>query len=229
MNNNDWIIWNELVKTDYSIKYIEIFINYDPSKFYHNILEVKIEFSHHDSIEEFSNIIFKKYGIDIHVEIYNNSFEIELKNLTSTYQKSILDTLIFQPNVECVNIINHLSTYSHKIIELCNLPEKLSQLKILTSNTPFNLSNLPTGLLSLDLSESKPKLNLDYLPQGLKVLYLPYLQPIEKYNCDYPYDLKSLSNLPSSLIEIYIDNTVFKSINDLMKTFDEKIEKNKKM
>ena len=249
MNNNAWIIWNELVKTDCKITHMTIFVYYIPTDIYRNSLEINIKFENHNVIEKFSNFVFKKYGIDIRVDTLYNSFEIELKNSNPTHNinNCILENLKFPSNVESINIRNHLdinSLSNISNIKLFNLPENLHQLSISSSDVLFDLSNLPTSLYSLDISECEHKINLDYLPCGLKVLYLPQLPVILKDNFNYSYDLSDLStlpyvlkdnnfiyyynlsdlsNLPSSLIEINLGHVIFKSTDDLIKRFHEKI------
>lgn len=224
MNNNAWIIWNELVKINCEISHLTVYVNYFPFNIYYNSLEIKIKFENYDMIEKISNQIFKQYGIDIHVDTYDNSFEIELKNSNPTHQtnKSILENLSFPQDIDNIEIKNSfvVADLLYNIcIPLFNLPENLSQLKIFTLAMSFDLSNLPISLFLLDVSECRPKLNLDYLSNGLKVLYLP-----EPSNSNYVYNLTNLSNLPSSLVEIYVGSVKFNSVGNLIETFDEKIK-----
>jgi len=227
MNNNSWIIWNTLVKTDYKITYITINVNYIPNVIYRNSLEIKIKFENHDMIEKFSNLVFKQYGIDIRFNIYDNSFDIELKNSNPTHMldnKNILECLLFPPDVDCIEIVvlsnqSFFSDTPH--IKLLNLSENLHQLKIYSQFISFDLSNLPTDIILLDVSECESKLNLDYLPWGLKILNLPN---IKQRNFNNSYNLSDLSNLPLSLIQINVGHIVFKSIKDLIETFDKKIK-----
>lgn len=196
-----------------------IYINYVSNIVYRNILEIKIEFENYNIVDKFSNFIFKKYGFDIHVYAYDNSFQIELKNTNITHvENSIIENLTFPPNTENIEIIEdcffdpNIST-----IKLFNLSENICQLKISSSNILFDLSNLPSSLFLLDISECVNKLNLDYLTEGLKILYLPNFAYIKKNNFDYIYNLSDFLNLPNSLIEINIGNLKFKSTNDLIK------------
>jgi hypothetical protein len=228
MNNNSWIIWNELVKTDFKINFMTIILNYVCANVNRNSLEIKITFENHDTIEKFSNQIFKQYGIDTSFNKNGNSIEIELKNSNHTHDTNncILENLKFPSNVESIEIINGFNIYtfiSISNIKLFNLPDNLSQLKISSSGILFDLSNLPTSLFLLNISECIPKLNLDYLPNGLKILYLPGLYITIKSYFNYSYNLSELSNLPSSLIQINLGHVDFKSINDLMKTLNQKV------
>jgi len=196
------------------------------NKIFAEKFEVKGDFSG----QEVNSLEFvKQYGIDIHIDIYDNSFQIELKNLNHTHHTNncILENLIFPSNVENIEIINNINYYNLlnisniSNIKLYNLSENLLQLKISSSGILFDLSNIPTSLFLLDVSECKLKLNFDYLPIGLKILYLPEFPILVKDNYNYPYNLSDLSNLPSSLIQINIGYSInFKSIDDLMKTFD---------
>lgn len=224
MNNNTWIIWNELVKTNYKINDMTICINNNPINFHQNSLEIKIKFDNSKELEKFSNFVFIQYGIDIRIDTFDNSFEIELKNLNPNYKinKNLLENISFPINVDSIKIINYLNNTKDKkisLVKLFNLPENLHQLKIFSLSTSFDLSNLPTSLILLDISECEPKLNLDYLPCGLKILYLPESPVILKNNFNYSYNLSDLSNLPSSLIEINLGHVIFKSIDDLIKTW----------
>lgn len=229
MNNNAWIIWNELVKTDYKILYITIYMNYVPNYNLSNSLEIEIEFFNYDMIEKFKKEIFKQYGIDINDNY--SKFKLELKNLNTTHHatNNILSHLAFPPNVENIEIIEittkniKIHLLKNKTIELHNLPKNLSQLKLSSLNFSFDLSNLPLGLFLLEISECEQKINLDYLPGGLKILYLPPAPLFKNVTYDY-YDLIDLSNLPLSLIEIHFGYIVFSSIGSLMKSFDEKIK-----
>jgi hypothetical protein len=222
MNDNTWIIWNELVKTDYKINDMTVCINYNRKNFHQNSLEIKIKFDNSKELEKFSNFVFIQYGIDIRVDTFDNSFEIELKNLNSNNKinKNLLENISFPLNVDSIKIINFLinTTDQKTHNKLFNLPENLHQLKIFSLSTSFDLSNLPISLILLDVCECEPKLNLDYLPCGLKVLYLPESPVILKDNFNYSYNLSDLSNLPSSLIEINLGHIIFKSTNDLIKT-----------
>lgn len=225
MNNNAWIIWNELAKNDYKIHHMIINVNYIQNNIYRNSLEIKIIFENYDLVEKFSNFVFKQYGIDIHVNTWDNSFEIELKNKNISYvPNSIMENLTFPPNTENIEIIEYCAFDTEiSTIKLFNLPENLLQLKISSSNILFDLSNIPSKLFLLDISGCANKLNLDYLPEGLKILYLPDLPYIKQNDFNYSYNLSDLSNLPNSLIEIIAGYLNFKSTKDLMKTFDEKI------
>lgn len=230
MNNNSWIIWNELVKTDHEIKYMTIIINYNSINVYRNSLEIEIIFEKYDMIEKFSYEIFKQYGIDTNFNKNGNSFIIELKNSNQTHDinNCILENLIFPSNIESIEILNGCNTYNLtnvSNIKLFNLPDNLSQLKISSYRILFDLSNFSTSLFLLDISECMPKLNLDYLPIGLKILYLPVLPVIKKDNFNYFYNFSDLSNLPPSLIRINLGHLDFESINDLIKTFNEKVIK----
>lgn len=196
-----------------------------------NSFEIEIKFENIDTLIKFSNLIFKQYGIDIHINTYNDTFNVELKDLKPTHSaqhtnKNILDNLSFPPNVENIVIVVNLNVFNHNYIstiELCNLPENLTQLKIYSHSILFNLSNLPTNIFLLDISECIPKLNLDYLPGGLKILYLPVFPCMKKHNFTYSYNLTNLINLPSSLIEINFGYVVFKSLKDLINSFDKTI------
>ena len=225
MNNNAWIIWNTLLETDYKIDNLIINIDYHTLNIHINCLEIKIKFENNKTLEKFSNYVFTQYGIYINVDTYDNSFEIELKNTNSNYQtkKNLLENLLFPPNINSIEITNGFNICtenSYTLTKLFNLPENLSQLKISSTKMLFDLSNLPTNLILLDISECILKLNLDYLPYGLKILYLEKLFVIKKQDFYYSYNLKDLSNLPTSLIEIHFRNVIFKSTTDLIKTFD---------
>lgn len=218
MNNNAWIIWNELTKTDYKIDSITINICNSNSSLWYNLLEIKVKFEFFDDVNMFSNKIFKKYGIDIHVDTYNYSFDVELKKS----QYNMLDNLKFPSNVNSIKILSCIIVCNESnVIKLFNLPENLCQLKIISLYQLFDLSNIPTNLILLDISECEQKINLDYLPEGLKILYLPEI----KNNKPTNYIINDLSNLPSSLIEINIGTIIFVSTKDLMKTFNEKVFK----
>lgn len=226
MNNDGWIIWNELVKTNYKINYMRIILNYVSTNVNYNSLEIKIIFENYDIVEKFSNSVFKQYGLDTRVDRIDNSFEIELKNSNPTQNTNncIIENLIFPSNVESIEIISGFSILSNlSNIKLFNLPENLSQLKISSFGILFDLSNLPTSLFLLDISECGPKLNLDYLPIGLKILYLPGFPVIIPCVLNYSYNLSDLSNLPHSLIQINLGHVDFKSINDLMNSFNKKV------
>lgn len=232
--NNGWTIWNEFIKLDCKINYINLEYDYTPGVICNDWYNIKIEFENYDMIENFSNMIFKKYGIDINVNIYDGTFEIQLKNSnsnsTNNINNSILENLIFPPNVETIEITHNyiydrfnLFKFKYPNIKLFNLPKNIHQLKICSSSTTlFDLSNLPTSLILLDISGCESKLNLDYLPNGLKVLYLPnFLFPKNNYS----YNLSDLLNLPSSLIEINIGRVYcVNSVDDLIKKYDEKIK-----
>ena len=219
MNNDDWIVWNELVKSNYDIKHIIIY-NCEPFSIYKNSIELKIEFKNNKHIDFFKNLVKKKHAIMLKSDVSNDSFELELKKINSSIKftdKNILEDLDFPSNVDSLIIINSY-TYTNiirkpnVIHKVNNLPKNLLQLKIIAPNTIYDLSNLPISIIILDISECI-KANLDYLPEGLKILYLPE----HSKNYDYVYNLSDLSNLPISLIEIHIGSMIFSSIGELLK------------
>lgn len=237
MNNNAWIIWNELIKSDYIIKSLNIRVSYYPLTPYYNTLEIKIIFDDFNFLEKFTNDIFKNFGLDIHIDNYDNSFVLELKNSNQTHEtnNNILENLKFPYNVITIIITEKYNYYEYKYdVKLHNLPKNLSQLKISSTKISFDLSNLPTSLILLDIESTTNKFNLNYLPDSLKILYLPKMSFI---HCDvnneyfsYVYELKDLMNLPSSLIEINIktgndcrigenNNIVYKSTKELIDNF----------
>lgn len=227
MNNNAWIVWNELSKSVYLIDFIKAEINYIPIDRYHDAVNIDIQFKNFDDLEKFSTHIFKSYSIDINIDTYTKSFNIELKYLNNQYiktDKNIFDKITFIPNVNQLNIININFSYAKisQPIKLNNLPENLKELKIVSTNVNFDLSNLPMSIILLDLSETNIKCNLDYLPEGLKILYLPNIPMFVKKKYKYPYELMDVMNLPSSLIAININNCgiFFKSNKELIKNFN---------
>lgn len=212
---NNKTIWNILVKSEYQLKCIEITIG---SK----LLEIHIIFDNHNDLDNFTNNIFNKYYYSMNnIEPSNNSLLLNIFHTTI----DTFETLNYPPNVNIIKImikneIQKLIKSPFYRIKLFNLPENLTQLKIV-SLYPFDLSNLPTQIILLDIAESPCKFNIDYLPDSIQILYFP---PIIKTICNdfnYFYKLSDLSNLPSSLIEINFGNFItYKSISELMENFN---------
>jgi len=225
MNSNAWIIWNELVKSNFDIDHIIIHHHIVQTNSNVILLEIEVQIDNFESFNNFSIQMFKKHCIDINFNNFSNSFKFELAFEKDNEKNFTFEKLEFPPNVNNIQIIienlnqNVPDFYPIKF----NLPEKLSQLKIISA-VPVDLTNLPTNLFLLDISETECKLNLDYLPDSIKILYLPNIPVILKKNYKYLYKLSDLSNLPSSLIEIHICYEFFESTKKLIEKFDEKTE-----
>lgn len=201
-------IWDELVKSEYQLKLIEIIIET-------KLLEIHIIFDNYCDLNNFTNDIFNKYFHSMNnIEISNNSLWINFNHTTI----HTFETLNYPSNVNMIKILvnnetSKLIKSSFYKIKLFNLPTNLTQLKIL-SLYPFDLSNLPTTLILLDIEETECKFNLDYLPDSIQILYLPNIITSKIYK------LLDLSNLPSSLVEINFSNfIIYKSIDELMEKF----------
>lgn len=201
-------IWDELVKSEYQLKLIEIIIET-------KLLEIHIIFDNYCDLNNFTNDIFNKYFHSMNnIEISNNSLWINFNHITI----HTFETLNYPSNVNMIKILvnnetSKLIKSSFYKIKLFNLPTNLTQLKIL-SLYPFDLSNLPTTLILLDIEETECKFNLDYLPDSIQILYLPNIITSKIYK------LLDLSNLPSSLVEINFSNfIIYKSIDELMEKF----------
>ena len=202
-------IWDELVKSEYQLKLIEITIEA-------KLLEIHIIFDNYCDLNNFTNDIFNKYYHSMNnIEIPNNSLWINLFH-TTIYT---FETLNYPSNVNMIKILvnNEISKLIKSLfyqIKLFNLPANLKQLKILSSY-PFNLTNLPTQLILLDIQEIECKFNLDYLPDSIQILSLPNIITSKIYK------LLDLSNLPYSLVQINFGNfIIYKSIGELMEKFN---------
>lgn len=201
-------IWDELVKSEYQLKLIEIIIEA-------KLVEIHIIFDNYCDLNNFTNDIFNKYFHSMNnIEISNNSLWINLFHTTI----DTFETLNYPSNVNMIKImvkneIQNLIKSPFYQTKLFNLPENLTQLKII-SLYPFDLSNLPTQIILLDIEETECKFNLDYLPDSIQILYLPNIITSKIYK------LLDLSNLPSSLVEINFSNfIIYKSIDELMEKF----------
>jgi len=223
MSTIGWILWNELVKSDYKIKYIEMLITIEN-------INIQIIFDNNSSLEYFSIKIFKQINYILNSDVNNNLLKFDLQMISNNNIVNLFENLNYPPNVNTIIIM--IDTFCSKSflltcnnIKLFNLPEQLVQLQII-SLIPFDLSNLPTKIFLLDISKSDCNFNLNYLPDSIKVLYLPELSIIIQNNYQYQYKLSDLSNLPSSLIEINIGNNkniVYTSIENLIKNFNNDI------
>lgn len=237
MNNNYWTIWKELVKTNYQIKIIYVYIDINVNNIDNSSLELDIEFKNSNDLIKFKEGILLQFQLNIQETQSNDYFLIRLHkfddkdNYKHNIDKMLLEYLSFPSNVDSIKIVCGHITYSEfqlnqntdKIIKLHNLPENLYQLKISSSNptVQFDISNLPLNLIKLDTSRYNKKLNLNYLPEGLKILYLPMKICNFDCNLNYMYNLSDLLNLPNSLTEINIGNIKkFQSTNELIKNFD---------
>jgi len=213
---NNKTIWNELIKCDYHLETIEITIGA-------KLFEINIIFDNYNDLDDFTNDIFNKYYYSINnVEPSNNSLLLNIFHTTI----DIFEKLNYPPNVNIIKImvkseIQNIIKSSFYQIKLFNLPENLTQLKIV-SLYPFDLYNLPTQIILLDIAESPCKFNLDYLPNSIKILYFPpIVKTTHNNNKNYFYKLHDLSNLPSGLIEINFGNLIiYKSIDELMEKFN---------
>ena len=201
-------IWDELVKSEYQLKLIEIIIET-------KLLEIHIIFDNYCDLNNFTNDIFNKYFHSMNnIEISNNSLWINLFHTTI----DTFETLNYPSNVNMIKImvkneIQNLIKSPFYQTKLFNLPENLTQLKIISLYL-FDLSNLPTQIILLDIEETECKFNLDYLPDSIQILYLPNIITSKIYK------LLDLSNLPSSLVEINFSNfIIYKSIDELMEKF----------
>jgi hypothetical protein len=208
-------IWDELVKSEYQLKLIEITIGA-------KLLEINIIFNNYNDLDDFTNYIFSKYYHSMNnIKPSNNSLLLNLFHITI----DIFETLNYPPNVNMIKImvnneIQKLIKSPFYYIKLFNLPTNLTQLKIL-SLYPFDLSNLPTTLILLDIQETECKFNLDYLPDSIQILCLPNIITSKIYK------LLDLSNLPSSLVEINFSNfIIYKSIGELMEKFNKDFKLN---
>jgi hypothetical protein len=215
MNTSNLTIWNELAKSDYEINHIQMQILSD-------YIEIEIKFKNEIMLEEFKTKIFNQ----IYQNTNTNYGKLSLC-LQSTKKNNIVnlfEKLNYPINVDMMSILvdqfcskKLLSNISD--IKLPNLPEQLTELQII-SLIPFDLSNLPTKIFLLDISKSKYKYNLDYLPNSIKILYLPSIQTLIPNENKYIYKLSDLSNLPTSLTEIYLGGIVFNSMEKLFENFD---------
>lgn len=212
-------LWNELIEFNSSFNEIELHINSRSI-----IISVKFD-SDKDQIN-FCDKIFVKYN-----HIINSVRSNELSFVFYChifYAGEIQDTikifesLNFPSNVNMMKIMCGLEI-DNDAIKLNNLPENLSQLKIISASS-FDLSNLPTQIFLLDISESNCKFNLDYLPSSLKVLYLPFmfLTNGNNYQNNHSFKFEDFLNLPSSLTEINIGSNG-KIVYNTTKEFVEKI------
>lgn len=202
-------IWDELVKSEYQLKLIEIIIEA-------KLLEIHIIFDNYCDLNNFTNDIFNKYFHSMNnIEISNNSLWISFNHTTI----DTFETLNYPSNVNMIKImvkneIQNLIKSPFYQTKLFNLPENLTQLKII-SLYPFDLSNLPTQIILLDIQETECKFNLDYLPDSIQILCLPNIITSKNYK------LLDLSNLPHSLVEINFGNfIIYKSIGELMEKFN---------
>jgi len=223
----DWIIWNELVKSNYNIKCIEMLI----TSVY---IDIQISFENYNSIEHFSLKIFKQINQRLNTNVNNNLLQLCLHKINDDNPVNLFENLNYPQNVH--RIIIMVDSLSSKIFlsntncfKLFNLPEQLEELKIISS-IPFDLSKLPTKIFLLDILNSKCKFNLDYLPDSIKIIYLSELLnffDMTQEDNEYQYKLSDLINLPSSLIEINIGhpckNIVYSSVQKLIKNFEKDI------
>ena len=224
MSTINFIIWNELHKSDYKIKDIEIII-------YTKYIDIQTTFTDSSSLEHFSTKIFKQINYILNVNLNHNMFGLNLQMMNYNNIINLFENLNYPSNVNMMfimidTIISKSFLQMFNNIKLYNLPEQLEELKI-TSHIPFDLSNLPTKMFLLDISASECKFNLDYLPESIKILYLPDLPVIIQYNYKYQYELSDLLNLPSSLIEINIGtnrNLVYTSVKKLTENFQKDVD-----
>lgn len=216
---NNKTIWEELCKSNYQLESIEITIE---TKF----LELNINFANSNDLDNFTNNIFNKYyQLLNNVELSNNLLLVNLFDTSNIVD--LFETLNYPSNVKIIKIIvkneivNSIKSQNNSI-KLLNLPDNLSQLKII-SIYPFDLSNLPIQIVLLDIVDSDCKFNLNYLPDSIQILYLPQINTLKLKDYNYFYKLSDLSNLPSSLVEInFGTNTdiVYKSTSELMEKFN---------